>query len=170
MELLTIIVRGQLVLLATFVDYFKWLYQRSLYVFYSEGAVTDVFTYVQRVKHDEWVGERPLARIFAEYYFVAAEIVLVRFEADTVEMEEAAQVSTEGFLFVCVESVEVGRHHEYETEGADASAIRYAQERLIEYLLYDHYYWAKVLALHDQFLYMINRINARMCAMSHWPV
>lgn len=57
--------------------------------------MADVFTYVERVKHDEWVRERPLACVFAEDDLVAAQIVLVRLEANSVEMEEAAQVSTE---------------------------------------------------------------------------
>ena len=51
--------------------------------------MTNVFAYIERVKNYKWISKRPLACIFTKYYFVATEIVLVRFETDTVEMEEA---------------------------------------------------------------------------------
>ena len=69
--------------------------------------MANVFAYVERVKYNKRISEGSLACVFAEYDFVATEIVLVRFEADTIKVEEATQVTAERFLFVGVESVEV---------------------------------------------------------------
>ena len=151
-------------LFTALVYYFECCDQGTLDVFYAECAMTDVVGIVERVKDDEWVLEWAASRIFAEYHVVTVQVIHMRLELATVEVEEAREVATDGSLFVSVVGLEVSAHHQHQTVRTYASIIWHRQKGLVEYLLHDHHYWSKVFALLHQVLYVIDGVDATMIA------
>lgn len=146
--------------LARLVYNFEGLHQRPLDIFDPEGAVRNVVRTVEWIQNYEGILKWTKLLVFAKLYLVSIQIVQVRLETYTVEMEKAREVPTQRLLLFGVESFQISRDHEHKGVRRKATVVRHAEESLIENLFDDHDDGAQVLAVQNQLLDVVNGVDA----------